>query len=450
MNLFSLRNGFWIALALTVLVGSVFDFIALRQADITESTGQMVVLSYQVINEASHIDQDFERLQRSLKSPPVEPAPLIQSLKKRLAKLQTLTAENPAQQAEVARLNTLLPLNEESEIQALSPEQQSLILHSLNKIDETEENLLKDRLESDRVQNNNARIQVLLASIVDILLLATIGIVWVLYARHRRHTEKTLTEAIQSISKANFELEQASLSKTHLLKATAHDLRNPLGSIQGLADLISEETSHPTVTELTGIIRQVSAQTLGLVNQLVDPKALTTGKPSQQVADFDMVKCLEDVCYSQQPLALRKDQHIVFTPEAKSLIMAGDGSKIWDLFVNLIGNAIKFSPIGSNITLRAFKENHFIVVEVEDQGPGMSTEDREKAFQKYQRLTAQPTGGEASSGLGLFLVKEIVDAHNGIIEIQNARNGSGARFVVKLPASLPRRISLDPSPTIGI
>ncbi len=450
MNLFSLRNGFWMALALTVLVGSAFDFIALRQSDITESTGQMVVSSYQVINEASRIDQDIDRLQKSLKTPVSESSRLFQNLKMRLSKLQILTAENPVQQTEVARLNSLLTLDAGNKVQALSPEQQALILHSLNKINETEENLLKDRLGSDRVQNQNARIQILIASIVDTLLLATIGVVWVLYARHRRRTEKTLTEAIQSISKANFELEQASLSKTHLLKATAHDLRNPLGSIQGLADLISEETSHPTVAELTGIIRQVSAQTLGLVNQLVDPKALTTGKPSQQVADFDMVKCLEDVCYAQQPLALRKDQHIIFNPEVKSLIMAGNASKIWDLFVNLIGNAIKFSPRGSNITLRTFKENQFVVVEVEDQGPGLSPEDRSKAFQKYQRLTAQPTDGEASSGLGLFLVKEIVDAHNGTVEIHNARNGSGACFIVKLPVSLPRRVRLDPSPTVGV
>jgi signal transduction histidine kinase len=450
MNMLSLRNGFWMALALTVLVGSIFDFIALRQSNITDATGEMVILSYQVINETNRTAQDFERLQQSFNPPLADPMPLLRSLKNHVAKLQNLSMGNPAQQKEVAHLNSLLQLEENHRVQPLPPEQRSLVRQSLDKIDETEESILENRLESDRIQNNNARIQVLLASIVDILLLATLGVVWVLYARHRRQTEKTLTEAIQSISKANFELEQASLSKTHLLKATAHDLRNPLGSIQGLAELISEETTHPTVTELTDIIRQVSEQTLGLVNQLVDPKALITGKPTQQVRDFDMLKCLEDVCLSQQPLALRKNQTIKIESGTDPLIMRGDAGKIWDLFINLTGNAIKFSPLGGEIRLRAFKKNDSIVVEVEDQGPGISQEDRARAFKKYQRLGAQPTGGEASSGLGLYLVKEIVDAHDGTIEILAPREGTGARFVVSLPVSLPRRVSLNPGPSIGI
>lgn len=448
MKLFSLRNGFWMALALTVLLGSVFDFIALRQSKITDSTGEMVVLSYQVINEANLIGQEFERLQENLQRSHSDSDSHLQLIKTHLAKLQRLTTDTPAQFAEVAHLSSLLKLDEES---ATFGEQQEVsVRHSLNKIYQTEEDILRDRLESDRQQNRKARIQVLVASIVDVILLGTIAIVWVLYARHRRKTEKSLRDAIQSISKANFELEQSSLSKTHLLKATAHDLRNPLGSIQGLADLISEETTHPTVTELTSIIRQVSEQTLELVNSLTDPKALATGKPSQQISEFNIVKCLEDVCHSQQPLAIKKHQKLLFQPAQSPLLVMGESSKIWDLFVNLVGNAIKFSPTGGEIQIRSYQQNDNVVIEVEDQGPGFSAEDRLKAFQKYQRLSAQPTAGEASSGLGLFLVKEIVDAHHGKIEILDARQSTGACFAVTLPRSLSSRIGFDSSPTIGI
>lgn len=449
MNLFSLRNGFWMALALTVLLGSVFDFIALRQSKITDSTGEMVVLSYQVINEVNRIAQDFDRIQESVEHPQrADNSLLLQSLKDHLTKLKSLTLETPAQHVEVAELANLLQT--EVPEKAFTDERELQVRRSLNKINETEESILKTRLESDRQQNHKARTQVLIASILDIILLSTIAIVWVLYARHRRKTEKTLSEAIQAISKANFELETASLSKTHLLKATAHDLRNPLGSIQGLADLISEETTHPTVTELTGIIRQVSVQTLELVNTLIDPKALATGKPAQNVTEFDIVKCLEDVCLSQQPLALKKEQTLDFSHDLPRMVIKGDSSKIWDLFVNLVGNAIKFSPAGGKIQIRVFKHGRSAVVEVEDQGPGMTPEDRGKAFQKYQRLSAQPTAGEASSGLGLFLVKEVVDAHHGKIEILDAREGTGARFVVTLPESLSSAVHFHAGPTIGV
>jgi len=449
MNLFSLRNGFWMALALTVLVGSGFDFIALRQSAITDGTGEMVTLSYQVINETSRIAQDYDRMQSSFLKNRTDLESLA-SLRIHFTNLRNLTSDNPEQKAEVEKLAILLPLNDENTVSIFSEEQEAMILRNLHKIDDNEENLLKTRLESDRHQNKIARNQILVASTVDILLLAIIGVVWLIDSRHRRRTEETLSEAIQSISKANFELEQASLSKTHLLRATAHDLRNPLGSIQGLADLISEESTHPTITELTGIIRQVSSQTLGLVNQLVDPKALATGTPEQQMKDFDMVKCLEDVCLSQQPLALKKNQSVSFTHEQPTLVMKGDPSKIWDLFVNLVGNAIKFSPTDALIKIHARKADGTVIVDVEDQGPGMSAEDQAKAFQKYQRLSAQPTGGEASSGLGLFLVKEIIDAHDGKIEILGGHDGRGSCFRVTLPVSLPRRIGLDPGPSIGV
>jgi signal transduction histidine kinase len=435
MNIFSLKNGFWLALSLTVIVGSVFNFIALRQSDITESSGQMVVLSYQIIDETNKISRDFERLEQTSESKSeFQRTELKKSLQTHISNLKNMTATNPAQQAEIEQLSSLLTKSSQVPgFSTFSGIDKEAIRQSLRKITESEEGLLKAVLEKDQIQNQKARHQVLVASLCSLFLLGFIAYVWVMDSRQRRRTERTLSDAIQSISRANFELEQASLVKTHLLRATAHDLRNPLGSIKGLADLISEESTHPTVTEMSGIIRQVSMQTLELVNSLIEPNALATGKTETHFVPFDMVKCLEDICLSEKPLALQKNQTIHFSHDSNALVLPGDAGKIWDLFMNLVGNAIKFSPPGGNIYLRARKDSKNVYVEVEDQGPGFTEEDITKAFHENQRLSAQPTAGEPSTGLGLSLAKEIVTRHHGSIEIHNSRSGKGACLLVSLP-----------------
>ncbi len=452
MNLFSLKNGFWLTLALMVALASSFDFITVQQSALTDSARQMIDLSYKIIDESNKVSRDFERLQQnSEKKTPAQQESIAHRLQTHISNLKTIIITNPAQQAEVERLSNLLTKSGSSpEFTGFSENQEESIRQSLLKIDETEESLLKGYLRSNLIQNKKNRQLALWASLSDILLLCFIAYIWIIDFRKRHHTEQTLSEAIHSISKANFELEQANLSKTHLLKTTAHDLRNPLGSIRSLADLISKDPSHATVLEMTGIIRQVSMQTLELVNSLIDSKALTTGKPENHFSDFDMVKCIENICLSQRPLALEKNQTLHFNHDEEALIMKGVTEKIWDLFMNLVGNAIKFSPLGGDIYLRLRKDLDFIYVEVEDQGPGFTDDDKNKAFQRYQRLSAQPTGGESSTGLGLSLVKEIVDLHHGNIEIQNNHSGKGACFLVTLPISPLVTINFNSSPTVGV
>jgi signal transduction histidine kinase len=101
---------------------------------------------------------------------------------------------------------------------------------------------------------------------------------------------------------------------------------------------------------------------------------------------------------------------------------------------NLVGNASKFSETGKTIFLRVWSDEHHINFSVRDQGPGISADDRKKIFAKFQRLSAKPTGGEASTGLGLAITKALVDKLNGVIEV-NSVLGEGAQITVRLPKS---------------
>jgi signal transduction histidine kinase len=99
-----------------------------------------------------------------------------------------------------------------------------------------------------------------------------------------------------------------------------------------------------------------------------------------------------------------------------------------------VSNAIKYTPIGGRMELSMSVDDRGIAIRVKDEGPGLSQEDMSRLFGRFQRLSARPTGGESSTGLGLSIVKRIVELHGGTVDAQSAGPGQGATFVIRLPA----------------
>ncbi|MNV55100.1 Sensor histidine kinase YycG [compost metagenome] len=114
--------------------------------------------------------------------------------------------------------------------------------------------------------------------------------------------------------------------------------------------------------------------------------------------------------------------------------MNADEGKLTEIVDNLVNNAIKYSPLGTNIFVRVRETaDHKVIIEVEDEGLGLTIEDKSKLYQRFTRLSAQPTGGENSTGLGLSIVKVLVEAHEGTIFAESEGQGKGCKFIVKLP-----------------
>jgi signal transduction histidine kinase len=114
-------------------------------------------------------------------------------------------------------------------------------------------------------------------------------------------------------------------------------------------------------------------------------------------------------------------------------IASVDADRVRDAIDNLVSNAIKYSPIGGEIDVEVGREGDSIMVQVKDQGAGLSPEDISRLFGRFQRLSAKPTAGESSTGLGLSIAKRIVDLHGGGITVQSPGPGQGATFIMKLP-----------------
>ncbi len=253
------------------------------------------------------------------------------------------------------------------------------------------------------------------------------------------------------LTEANRMLNEANQLKTELLSIAAHDLKNPLQSIIGFSELITESVtqmpSAETNEELKKIsywserISQASQRMLLLIKDLLDTAALENGKLRLTLAVADVSQITESVVMQNKDAAERKGQRIQLQLQPDCLAKV-DSKRFYEAVDNLVSNAIKYSPHGKVITVKCQKMSHIqngiahasILLAVKDEGQGLTEIDMAKLFGKFQRLSAQPTGGESSTGLGLAIVKEIVQLHGGRVWAESEGKDRGATFFVELPA----------------
>jgi signal transduction histidine kinase len=148
----------------------------------------------------------------------------------------------------------------------------------------------------------------------------------------------------------------------------------------------------------------------------------------------DVAALVKEVAEANQPLAVNKQQAIHVTAPANIVTMC-DTDRIREAIDNLISNAIKYSPIGGKITVAVTHEGHDTIIRVSDEGAGLSPEDLGRLFGRFQRLSAKPTAGESSTGLGLSIVKRIIDMHGGEVTADSDGPGKGSTFTISLPAT---------------
>jgi signal transduction histidine kinase len=231
----------------------------------------------------------------------------------------------------------------------------------------------------------------------------------------------------------NEELKSLNEEKDRYLGIAAHDLRNPLSSTRGLAEIMLEtQVDAEQQRDFLDTIRRTSDEMLGLVNDLLDTSVIESGKLDLRRADLDVSKLLGQRLRHLEPPA-RKKQITLKVDAAQALHASVDAARFSQVVDNLITNAIKFSPPGATVTVALRPAAGGFAFSVQDQGPGIAEEDRKLLFRSFQKLSARPTGGEKSTGLGLAIVKKIVDVHGGQIDVDGAP-GEGARFTVTMPS----------------
>lgn len=226
--------------------------------------------------------------------------------------------------------------------------------------------------------------------------------------------------------------------KNEFLGIAAHDLKNPLNNITDLARIIETEIEsmpQSEVQEFARLIRQSANKMFELVRNLLDVNAIEEGGIKPHLTSFDVREIVNRVVESYTQRAAAKAIPLQFTFPDDAVLIFADERLTEQVVENLVSNAVKYSPHGKNVYV-AVEEPHAddaeITIFVRDEGPGISEEDQKKLFGKFARLTAQPTGGEHSTGLGLSIVKQLAEVMKGTVWCES-RLGEGATFFLRLP-----------------
>lgn len=244
----------------------------------------------------------------------------------------------------------------------------------------------------------------------------------------------------QDLKRSLAEAEEANRRKTELLSVVAHDLKNPIGAIMGLAEIIT--TMLPDdhgVQRFATQIQKTSDRTITLIKDLLDSAAMELGKIIPEFDEISISLLLTNVVEGYEISATNKQQKIVSSIQSGVRIQ-GDFERLRQVFDNLLSNAVKYSPRNTTITLRLQTIGERIRIEVQDEGQGFTEEDKQKLFGFFQRLSAIPTGGESSNGVGLAITKNIIDLHNGSIRCESEL-GKGTTFIVELPLRQQKCVS---------
>jgi signal transduction histidine kinase len=183
-----------------------------------------------------------------------------------------------------------------------------------------------------------------------------------------------------------------------------------------------------------GHIRETAKRLTRMVDDLVVDAMNDALDISIRSEPLDVAVLVGDVVASNRPLAERKQQTI-FLQGPESVPLSGDQERLREAIDNLVGNAVKYSPVGGRIDVIVAANDREAICSVRDNGPGLSPEDIGRVFGRFQRLSAKPSAGESSTGLGLSIAKRIAELHRGGVAVESPGPGHGATFSLHLPLS---------------
>ena len=273
---------------------------------------------------------------------------------------------------------------------------------------------------------------------VGTALLAFVLYIIVAYRKSMRLNRLILLQS-KEIQKQNRELEhrnqllqELNLEKQQIIGVVSHDLKGPFNRIFALIQLMNMSAENLTddQKEYLGKIHQISVDGLSMVRNLLDNRKLEERGIDMRPEPLNFSAVLNSLVKQYQSLANKKNIAIHYDAPPVASISA-DKVYLTRIFENLLSNAVKFSPPGKNIFVKVHDFESEIEISIQDEGPGICEEDQTKLYQKYQRLSARPTGGESSTGLGLSIVKTMVEKMDGKIHYEH-EEGKGAKFVVNL------------------
>ncbi len=251
--------------------------------------------------------------------------------------------------------------------------------------------------------------------------------------RQMGQLEELVALRTQDLADANKELEQVNKDKDAFLAVLTHDMRTPLTSIKGYSSILRDrELGREQQVQIAKIILRSEETLLEIVNNILDIEKLQSGTPILlERSSFDLALLVTTVIESIESLALEKNIAILHQEVPQPVIITADEQKTQRILLNLISNAIKYTPEGGNVSIDTYMKGHFAVVDIKDTGYGIPEDELPHIFDRFRRVESHQQRA-VGTGLGLAIVKSLVEAHDGEILVTSEVN-VGSTFTLKLP-----------------
>jgi signal transduction histidine kinase len=256
-------------------------------------------------------------------------------------------------------------------------------------------------------------------------------------AIRRYFQEKELAQFYASLEKKVVARTHELQEKNQFLSIAVHDLKNPLSAIQGFAEMIQTDYDEMLSEEVIEVIDRIltsSRQMFELISNLLEVNAIESGKMNLSLIAIDILPTLQWLVNHYSERAKVKGITLQFQCREKKYYALANENTTRQVLDNLISNAVKYSPYGKHIYVRLSIDENYVRCEVQDEGPGLSDGDQQKLFGQFTRLTPKPTGGEHSTGLGLFIVKKLIYSMQGKVKCESVL-GQGTTFIVEFPVA---------------
>ena len=254
----------------------------------------------------------------------------------------------------------------------------------------------------------------------------------------REELEQKVAHRTAELALVNQKLDEASRHKSAFLASVSHEFRTPLNAIIGFAEVLLDPKLKVTEQERKQFLSDIfnsGKHLLKLINEVLDLSKIEAGRMDLQIEPASLHATLETVQKTMRPLADKRAIVMRFESDGEVGTLPMDVARIRQVLLNLLGNAIKFTPDGGAVWVRAARENGQARIEVGDTGPGIPDEDRQRIFLEFERLAANGKGDKSEgTGLGLALAKKFVELHGGKLWMESEM-GQGSRFFFTLPIS---------------
>lgn len=260
-------------------------------------------------------------------------------------------------------------------------------------------------------------------------------------ALRARQRQYQIRDHLAALEKAERELRLADQRKDEFLAVLAHELRNPLAPIRSALEILHMKSGlGPDVESLRSLIERQVGHMVRLVDDLLEISRITTGKIELRMVTTDLNAVIKSAIETSQPLIQAKDHRLVVDFPAKNVCVEADPIRLAQVFSNLLNNATKYTDPGGEIGLTVSEHDSVIEVVIRDNGMGINPESLPRVFEMFAQIDSTSDRSQGGLGIGLTLVKSLVQMHGGEVMAHSSGLGRGSVFTVRLPMSSAGRV----------